>query len=194
MSIYESIFKKLVSFDIGKVWPIWIRCQNLCDFRQFFAILGDFWEIAENRVHFSLQMLLSDLVKIVGPYEFWRILTFLTLLISKMSDFLKIDAYMAILWPKENWTVFFLYFFGITQVKVENQLIFVKLLKNPQFLTKIHKVGLVWLATLISTDRISKNNKFQYFIVVRVEKYVSWARRRQPLLFPEFGQKVWVFN
>ena len=111
-----------------------------------------------------------------------------TLLISKMSDFLKIDAYMAILWPKENWTVFFLYFFGITQVKVENQLIFVKLLKNPQFLTKIHKVGLVWSATLISTDRISKNNKFQYFIVVRVEKYVSWARRRQPLW------SIWVIT
>ena len=70
MSIYESIFKKLVSFDIGKVWPKRIRRQNLYDFRRFLAILGDFREIAENRVHFSLQMLLSDLVKIVGPYEF----------------------------------------------------------------------------------------------------------------------------
>ena len=86
---YASNFKKLDSFDIGKVWPIWIRRQNLCDFRQFLAILSNFREIAENRVHFSLQMLLSDLVKIVEPYEFWRILTFLTLLISKMSDFLK---------------------------------------------------------------------------------------------------------
>ena len=27
IAIYASIFKKLVSFDIGKVWPIWIR-QN----------------------------------------------------------------------------------------------------------------------------------------------------------------------
>ena len=97
IAIYASIFKKLVSFDIGKVWPIWIRHQNLYDFRRFLAILGDFREIAENRVHFSLQMLLSDLVKIVGPYEFWQILTLLTFLISKMSDFLKIDAYMAIL-------------------------------------------------------------------------------------------------
>ena len=97
-----------------------------------------------------------------------------TLPISKLTNFLKIDAYMAILWPKENWTVFFLYFFGITQVKVENQLIFVKLLKNPQFLTKIHKVGLVWSATLISTDRISKNSKFQYFIVFRVLIGGSW--------------------
>ena len=27
IAIYASNFKKLVSFDIGKVWPIWI-CQN----------------------------------------------------------------------------------------------------------------------------------------------------------------------
>ena len=38
---------------------------------------------------------------------------------------------------------------------------------NPQFLTKIHKVGLVWSTTLIPTDRISKNTKFQTFIVVK---------------------------
>ena len=44
---------------------------------------------------------------------------------------------------------------------------------NFEFLTKIHKVGLVWSTTLMSNDRISKNTKFQYFIVVRVEKYGS---------------------
>ena len=50
-------------------------------------------------------------------------------------------------------------------MKVENPLFFIKLLKNQQFLTKIHKVGLVWSATLKPTDRISKNAKFQYLIV-----------------------------
>ena len=37
---------------------------------------------------------------------------------------------------------------------------------NPQFLTKIHKIGLVWSPTLIHTDNITKNTKFQTLIVV----------------------------
>ena len=173
----------------SKYWPFFVSSHS-CLFEfvvnedkigDFERLRGNFRKIAENRVHFFLRISLLDHQKIIGPHEWRRIQIGQTLPISKLTNFLKIDAYMAILWPKENWTVFFLYFFGITQVKVENQLIFVKLLKNPQFLTKIHKVGLVWSATLISTDRISKNNKFQYFIVVRVEKYVSWARTGQPL-------------
>ena len=44
-AIYASIFKKLVSFDIGKVWPIWIRRQNLCDFRRFWAIFAKLQKI-----------------------------------------------------------------------------------------------------------------------------------------------------
>ena len=39
---------------------------------------------------------------------------------------------------------------------------------NPQFLTKNLKVGLFRSKTLISTNSISKNTKFQYFIVARV--------------------------
>ena len=37
---YASNFKKLDSFDIGKVWPIWIRRRILCDFRRFWAIFA----------------------------------------------------------------------------------------------------------------------------------------------------------
>ena len=51
-----------------------------------------------------------------------------------------------------------------------------------QFLTNIHKVGLVWSVTLLPIHRISKNTKFQIFIVAESEKYVSWAQRGQPLL------------
>ena len=42
---------------------------------------------------------------------------------------------------------------------------------NPQFLTKIHKIGLVWSATLVPTDKITKNTNFQTFIVVPLAKY-----------------------
>ena len=42
MAIYASNFKKLGSFDIGKVWPIRISRRNLGDFRRFWAISGDF--------------------------------------------------------------------------------------------------------------------------------------------------------
>ena len=52
MPIYALNFKKLGSFDIGKVWPIRIRRRNLVDFRRFWAILGDFRKIAENRGNF----------------------------------------------------------------------------------------------------------------------------------------------
>ena len=58
-------------------------------------------------------------------------------------------------------------------MKVANPFIFIKLPKNPQFLTKIYKVGLVWSKTLISTDKITKNTKFQTFIEVSFTKYVS---------------------
>ena len=58
-------------------------------------------------------------------------------------------------------------------MKVRNLLFFVKQLKNCQFLTKIHKVGLVWSATLVSTDKITKNTNFQTFIVVPLAKYSS---------------------
>ena len=44
---YASNFKKLDSFDIGKVWPIWIRRRILCDFRRFWAILGDFGRFSQ---------------------------------------------------------------------------------------------------------------------------------------------------
>ena len=56
-------------------------------------------------------------------------------------------------------------------MKVRNPLFFVKQLKNCQFLTKIHKVGLVWSATPVSTDKITKNTKFQTFIIVPLAKY-----------------------
>ena len=56
---------------------------------------------------------------------------------------------------------------------VRNPLFFVKQLKNHQFLTKIHKVGLVWSATHVSTDKITKNTNFQTFIVVPLAKYSS---------------------
>ena len=46
-------------------------------------------------------------------------------------------------------------------MKVRNPLFFIKQLKNRQFLTKIHKVGLVWSATLVCTDKITKNTNFQ---------------------------------
>ena len=46
-------------------------------------------------------------------------------------------------------------------MKVRNPLFFIKQLKNCQFLTKIHKVGLIWSATLVSTDKITKNTNFQ---------------------------------
>ena len=71
---------------------------------------------------------------------------------------------------------------GITSAK--GYRIFSEFLENPnpQFLTKIHKVGLVWSAILIPTDRISKNTKFQTFIVVEDLKVGSWAQTGQPLL------------
>ena len=56
-------------------------------------------------------------------------------------------------------------------MKVSYTLILGKLLGNPQFLTKIHKVGLVWSVTLLPLQRISKNTKFQTFIVVVSEEY-----------------------
>ena len=37
-------------------------------------------------------------------------------------------------------------------MKVENPLFFMKRLKNQQFPTEIHKVGLVWSVTLVSAD------------------------------------------
>ena len=58
-------------------------------------------------------------------------------------------------------------------MKVRNPLFFVKQLKNRQFLTKIQKVGLVWSATLVPTDKITKNTNFQTFIVVPLAKYCS---------------------
>ena len=45
-------FKKLVNFDIDKVWAIRIHCQNLGNFRQIRAILGDFCKKTKNRPHF----------------------------------------------------------------------------------------------------------------------------------------------
>ena len=167
---HKNTGKKLFNFllatelpfmhPFSKSWSVLISAKS----GQFefvvrlYAILGDFWRFwaifAKKRKidYFFLQ----NPPKIAPNRRFstiWRRIQIgQTLPISKLTNFLKIDAYMAILWPKENWTVFFLYFFGITQVKVENQLIFVKLLKNPQFLTKIHKVGLVWSITLICTD------------------------------------------
>ena len=56
-------------------------------------------------------------------------------------------------------------------MKVRNPLFFVKQLKNRQFLTKIHIVGLFWSATLVPTDKIPKNINFQTFIVVPLAKY-----------------------
>ena len=56
-------------------------------------------------------------------------------------------------------------------MKVSYTLILGKLLGNPQFLTKIHKVGLVWSVTLLPLHRISKNTKFQTFIVVVSKEY-----------------------
>ena len=52
MAIYASNFKKLGSFDIGKVWPIRIRRRNLGDFRRFWAISGDFRKKTKNRPRF----------------------------------------------------------------------------------------------------------------------------------------------
>ena len=49
---YPWNFKKLDSFDIGKVRPIRIRRRILCDFRRFWAIFGDFRKITKNRPRF----------------------------------------------------------------------------------------------------------------------------------------------
>ena len=51
-------------------------------------------------------------------------------------------------------------------MKVGNLLFFVKQLRNCQFLTKFHKFGLVWATTLVPTDKITRNTKFQTFTVV----------------------------
>ena len=58
-------------------------------------------------------------------------------------------------------------------MKVRNPLILGKMTSDRQFLTKIHKVGLVWSLTLVSIDKITKNTKFQTFIEVSFTKYVS---------------------
>ena len=83
MAIYASNFKKLGSFDIGKVWPIRI----LGDFRRFWAISGDFRKKTKNRPRFFLR----NLPKITLNRRFssiWRrIRICLTLLISKLTEF-----------------------------------------------------------------------------------------------------------
>ena len=56
-------------------------------------------------------------------------------------------------------------------MKVRNPLILGKMASDRQFLTKIHKVGLVWSLTLVSIDKITKNTKSQTFIVVVSEEY-----------------------
>ena len=56
-------------------------------------------------------------------------------------------------------------------MKVRNPLILGKMASDRQFLTKIHKVGLVWSLTLVSIDKLTKKPKFQTFIVVRAKKY-----------------------
>ena len=88
-------------------------------------------------------------------------------------------------------------FMGITHMKVRNPLILGKMASDRQFLTKIHKVGLVWSLTLVSIDKITKNTKFQTFIVVQILICGSWARIRQPLeeLFTKwnFPPKFWIF-
>ena len=58
-------------------------------------------------------------------------------------------------------------------MKVRNPLILGKMASDRQFLTKIHKVSLVWSLTLVSIDKITKNTKFQTFIVVPLAKYSS---------------------
>ena len=58
-------------------------------------------------------------------------------------------------------------------MKVRNTLILGKIASDRQFLTKIHKVGLIWSLTLVSIDKITKNTKFQTFIVVPLAKYSS---------------------
>ena len=58
-------------------------------------------------------------------------------------------------------------------MKVRKPLILGKMASDRQFLTKIHKVGLVWSLILVSIDKITKNTKFQTFIEVSFTKYGS---------------------
>ena len=112
-----------------------------------------------------------------------RIRICLTLPISKLSKILKFHAQMAIWQLFEKWTVFFQCILKHNPCDSSvAPLILGKMASDRQFLTKIHKVGLVWSLTLVSIDKITKNTKFQTFIVVPLAKYSSWARSRQPLL------------
>ena len=146
--------------DFQKVGQFWYR-QSLAnlnsssEFMRFSAIFGNFGRFLRN-CRKSGPFFLTNVA--FWPCKNCRTLWILTN--SYFSDFANIKNVRLFenrckygdSVAKRKLNSFFLYFFGITQVKVENQLIFVKLLKNPQFLTKIHKVGLVWSATLICTD------------------------------------------
>ena len=50
--LQKKLHKKLMNFDIGKVWAIRIHCQNLGNFRQIRANLDDFRKKTKNRPHF----------------------------------------------------------------------------------------------------------------------------------------------
>ena len=111
----------------------------------------------------------------------------LTLPISKLSKILKFHAQMAIWQLFEKWTVFFQCILKHNPCDSSvAPLILGKMASDRQFLTKIHKVGLVWSLTLVSIDKLTKKPKFQTFIVVRAKKYAPCRRIWQTQKFIAF--------
>ena len=103
---YPSKFKILTIFSILRFLPFRIRRERRQN-RRFWTSPGRFSKNCRKSGPFFLQISFLDHLKIVGPYEFGRIQTGTTFLISKLSNFLKFEAYLAIWWPIENWTGFF---------------------------------------------------------------------------------------
>ena len=106
-------WKKLIIFQIvakspfmlrnSKYWPFLVSSDS-CLFEFVvnedkignFGLLRAIFEKLQKIWSIFLRISLLDHLKIIGPHEFWRILTCLTLPISKMSDFLKIWLFLAI--------------------------------------------------------------------------------------------------
>ena len=98
---YTSKFKILTIFRILRFLPFRIRRERRQN-RRFWTSPGRFSKNCRKSGPFFLLISFLDHLKIVGPYEFGRIQTGMTFLISKLSNFLKFEAYLAIWWPIEN--------------------------------------------------------------------------------------------
>ena len=111
--IFQIVAKSPFMLQNSKYWPFLVSSDScLFEFVVNEDKIGDFgclWAIFEKLQKIwsiFLRISLLDHLKIIRPHEFWQIQIGQTLPISKLTNFLKFDAYMAILWPKENWTVF----------------------------------------------------------------------------------------